>query len=160
MQVDAANGLHFDLFSKIFSGGEQKVRRTSVVDPPPPAAPRLYRINKLTVVSRVADPSNATKLCFIAQAELTLSDFAKSTGVQELNSTVRLRWKVAENNENGVIDPDLVEDSNDQVPGTFSRTGEGEYSGLVKDSPLTFRWTSASFSNDWKVMPELFVEEQ
>jgi hypothetical protein len=136
-------------FEDVFAG---KGRTTNASAPSPPTAPhgRNFSIQGVSDVEREYSSDDPTQLRFTATAQISLQDHVES---ETMDVDIQLGWKVAANTA-PANEPELSDDGSIEIPSSFKRVNGGAtLQGTLTKTPMTFRWTSRYFPDDWQVIP-------
>lgn len=71
---------------------------------------------------------------------------------------VALLWKVLEEGEAGVEEPELADSSSVMWPSGFVEVSPNTAEGVMTALPIQFSWSSKYFEDDWQVLPFPKVE--
>lgn len=143
----------FDTFARFFRTSDE----ANVMPPPTRPGPATKDPWSITVPSAERlDPRHGdhTQLRVIAERSLALKDDWID---EELEVRVLIGWEVVEDSDDGAWAPELVDETDDEVPPGFMREGE-YYVGKLTKTPVRFSWTSRFYSSDWITKASLLVE--
>ena len=151
---DEAADVRIKAFEKIFtSKGPSKGPSGGGGGNKPPGS-RPFSIRYPVPPTRDFDPSDPTKLRFNRVVEISLRpDFP----LDELEATIDLGWKVFEDSgparDNSLTDLEEIE-----LPTGFV-LADSVATGILTKAPVTFRWSSQYFSDDWQVVSDPDVNQ-
>ncbi len=156
MKTEPTSDLEFVGFSDVFSGPDPvskgKPKKKEDRDS------RFFRIHRVSEAVLDIHPQDYSHVRISTTAEVSLSDVVPRE-TEEINCQIEIKWRVMEEGDSGgAVDIAICDESMDEVPETFVRSGVSTYKGKIGRSPLTFTWTSAYFPDDWKVSPLARIE--